>query len=48
MLRQNRLVEGDQPVWTERGSKVPLDTPESFAGAVRYVKHGQGPDLPDE
>jgi REP element-mobilizing transposase RayT len=48
MLRQNKLVDADRPIWTERGSKIPLDNEQGFYGAIHYVKHGQGPDLPDE
>lgn len=47
-LREAGLVASDQPVWSARGSKRILDTPEWFESAVRYVTYGQGPELPDE
>ncbi len=40
-LRKREFVAQDQPAWTERGSKVVLDSPEGFAAAVHYVKFGQ-------
>ncbi|MBX3474032.1 MAG: transposase [Planctomycetes bacterium] len=48
LLRGAKLLGEDRPVWTERGSKIPLNTRESFDGAVHYVLHEQGPDLPDD
>lgn len=48
LLRKERLVPQDQPVWTQRASAIVLDTPASFEGAVRYVLHEQGPELSDD
>jgi REP element-mobilizing transposase RayT len=48
LLREAGHHQPDQPMWTERASKVQLDSQPSFAGAVHYVLHNQGPELPDE
>jgi REP element-mobilizing transposase RayT len=40
-LREAGLAGPDQRVWTEHGSTRWLDSPESFAEAVDYVKNQQ-------
>ncbi len=48
LLREAGLTSPDQPMWTEGASKIVLDTNASFDGAVHYVLHEQGPELPDD
>lgn len=46
-LRAAGLVEGDQQVWSRGGSRRYLWKPAHVNGAVDYVLHGQGDDLPN-
>jgi REP element-mobilizing transposase RayT len=48
MLRAGGAFEAGRPVWTERGNKGRLLTPEAVTGAIGYVLSGQGTSLPEE
>ena len=45
MLRQARLVDSIEQVWTRGASKRYLWTDDDAAGACHYVLYAQGPDL---
>ncbi|MGB2751130.1 MAG: transposase [Pyrinomonadaceae bacterium] len=46
-LREAKLVDASQQVWSRGGSRRYLWKPSHVAGAVEYVLYGQGDDLPD-
>jgi REP element-mobilizing transposase RayT len=46
-LRAAGLVSEDQPVWSRGGSRRYLWKPSHVEGAINYVLHGQGDDLPN-
>ncbi len=46
-LRAAGLISTDQQVWSRGGSTRYLWKPSHVEGAVDYVLHGQGDDLPD-
>lgn len=47
-LRESGLLGKKQPAWAEEGSTIWLWTDEQVAEKRRYVREGQGPDLPME
>jgi REP element-mobilizing transposase RayT len=46
-LRSDAVVSGSQQVWARGGSRRYLWKPNHVEGAVNYVVHGQGDDLPN-
>ncbi|GIK52541.1 MAG: hypothetical protein BroJett014_15140 [Planctomycetota bacterium] len=46
-LREAGLIAAKQSVWTRSGSVSRLYGEASVAKAIKYTKHGQGPDLPE-
>jgi REP element-mobilizing transposase RayT len=48
LLRENRLLETDRPVWTTGGSTTLVFSQRQLTEVIHYVKHRQGKPLPEE
>ena len=46
-MRSAGVIGPQQKLWTDRGNRLVLKTPEAIAAAVHYVLHGQGKQLPE-
>lgn len=47
-LREEGLIAKDQPVWGSGGDKRIIRSEEGIARVRKYIRDGQGGDLPDE